>query len=223
MDSLAPTLCRLFDLPERQRARRRPRASREILRAARPGAGRVILLTGPSGAGKTSLLAQLRHSIECDQVDLSRVALPDRPTIDCVAGRIVRANADDETIESGIVEALRLLSAVGLAEARDYLRPPRKLSAGQRFRLRLAMALARPTGESPLVLVGDEFAASLDDLTAAVVSRCLRRAVDARRSWLGAIVATGRAALRPALAPDVTVCCDFDDWRTVSASTNRGG
>lgn len=227
--SLAPSLCRLFDLAPRDRRRRRPVAPIEVVRAAVPAPGQVTLLTGPSGAGKTCLLGQARDLIDgdhADHADLASVALPNRPTIDCVAARLGdRVEGEDEpAAEARVVEALRLLSAVGLAEARDYLRPPRNLSEGQRFRLKLAMALARPAAAAPapLTLVCDEFAASLDDLTAAVVARCLRRVVDARGETLSAVVVTGRAALRRPLAPDVIVHCDFDDWRVERRAAGNG-
>jgi ABC-type ATPase with predicted acetyltransferase domain len=238
--SLTPTVRRLFDLPA-GRADAPPRAPSQIVRAAAPRCGRVTLITGPSGGGKTSLLAQLRHAIMCNQVDLNDIALPRKSTvIDCVASRlrVRRRPADapaaavvvvesERDLEARIAAALSLLAGVGLAEARDYLRPPRRLSEGQRFRLRLALALATcearraaPGDASPTahlrgrhVLICDEFAAPLDDLTAAVVARCVRRAVDARRAWLSAVVVTGRCALRAALAPDVVVHCDFDEWK----------
>lgn len=212
--SLKPEVCRLFDV--RASRHRPPTPSEDVLRAARPAPGALVLVTGPSGAGKSTLLNRLRESIECNQVDLGTIALPRRAAVDCVADAL--GGADDElTSERVIVEALTVLSSAGLAEARDYLRTPSRLSEGQRFRLRLSIALARASrahaAQQSTVLICDEYAASLDDLTGAVVSRCLRRTVTTHRGWISALVATGRSALRAALSPDVVVHCDFDQWR----------
>jgi hypothetical protein len=52
-------------------------------------------------------------------------------------------------------------------------------------------------------------------LTAIVVARCLRRAIDADRARLSAIVATSHDDLQPALKPDIIAWCDFGrvQWR----------
>jgi ABC-type ATPase with predicted acetyltransferase domain len=58
------------------------------------------------------------------------------------------------------------------------------------------------------ILISDEFAALLDRVTAAIVARCLRRAISASDN-LGAIVATSHEDLMGALAPDTIIHCDF--------------
>jgi ABC-type ATPase with predicted acetyltransferase domain len=70
------------------------------------------------------------------------------------------------------------------------------------------------------VLAADEFAAPLDRVTAMVVARALRRAVDAR-PHLAAVVATSHDDLVTALDPDVLVRCDFDGAFTVCQSERR--
>jgi len=169
-----------------------------------PKAGQLVLLTGPSGAGKTTLLRSLRKSIRRNRIDLDRITLPRRPVIDCFDP------------PATFCQKLSLLSRVGLAEAHTYLRRPEEISEGQRFRLRLAIALHRSTrhtcgrrGGAVVTLLCDEFAAPLDDITAAVAGRALRRAIDASESRLSAVVATGREQLAAALAPDLIVRCDF--------------
>src|SRR5690606_26624193 len=82
--------------------------------------------------------------------------------------------------------SLGLLSRVGLGEAATCLCLPDELSDGQRWRLRLAVCLARAMRQRPdgngrrraAVLCADEFCATLDRVSAAVVARCLRRTVD---------------------------------------------
>jgi len=98
--------------------------------------GDVVFITGPSGSGKSVLLRALVRAIRdaCPAgghvVDLAHLHLPtDRPAVDLPNGSL-------ET-------ALRRLSAAGLADAMALLRPASQLSDGQRYRLRLALALNR--------------------------------------------------------------------------------
>jgi ABC-type ATPase with predicted acetyltransferase domain len=97
--------------------------------------GDVISVTGPSGGGKSVLLARLGEALaaawpETPQVDLAAVALPaDRRVIDLVRPPLERA--------------LRTLSTAGLADAFLLLRTPQELSDGQRYRLRLALAIEK--------------------------------------------------------------------------------
>jgi len=95
--------------------------------------GDVIFVTGPSGSGKSVLLARLAEALaaawpDAPQVDLAAVALPaDRRVIDLMRPPLGRA--------------LRTLGAAGLADAFLLLRTPQELSDGQRYRLRLALAI----------------------------------------------------------------------------------
>ncbi len=135
------------------------------------------------------------------------------------------------------METLKLLGRVGLGEAWSYLRTPCELSEGQKFRLRLAVGLwramkigeiaemnerrgaaLRSTPPGGRVIVCDEFAAVLDRLTAMIVARCLRRAIDAHPN-IAAVVATSHEDLAAALKPEVVVRCDFGKTGT-EAMTN---
>jgi ABC-type methionine transport system ATPase subunit len=166
--------------------------------------GTITLLTGPSGGGKSTLLRATQRAPRDPAprfIDLATIAPPDAPIVDCFPDISLR-------------DALLLLARVGLAEAWTYLRTPGELSDGQRWRLTLAIALHRARRslaqqpDAPVVLVADEFAALLDRVTACVVARSLRRAVndDPR---LAAVLATTHDDVLRALAPDVVVCCDF--------------
>ena len=62
-------------------------------------------------------------------MDLQAIELPDTPLVDCFEG-------------TELDRTLALLSQVGLAEAWSYLRTPAELSEGQRWRLKLALAIA---------------------------------------------------------------------------------
>ncbi|HYE21031.1 MAG TPA: ATP-binding cassette domain-containing protein [Tepidisphaeraceae bacterium] len=185
-----------------------------------PAPGQLILITGPSGAGKSTLLRALRERHRRTEglwIDLARLRLPDRPTVDVVADALAAGHrpACDARLATPIadadaltIRALESLSRVGLGEVWSYLRHPTQLSDGQRWRLRLAVGLARadrrPGGA---ILAADEFGALLDRITARVVARCVRRAVAG--TGLSAVVATSHEDLIEALAPDVVVRCDF--------------
>ncbi|MDB5324860.1 MAG: putative transporter ATP-binding protein [Phycisphaerales bacterium] len=147
-------------------------------------------------------------------------------------------NAPEDPADSRIEAALELLSRVGLAEAWTYLQKPSELSDGQRWRLRLAMAVAsglrRPAGASTppwqgspsyasapridstvtTIIAIDEFAALLDRVTARVVARALRRLIDRPgRPPMAAIVVTSHDDLRLALSPDRRVLADFGAYQ----------
>ena len=187
----------------------------------------ITLVTGPSGAGKSSLL----RAVQCDQrergasgqmapmwIDLAAIALPDVPIVDCFHDDVAASG------DSALRRALLDLARVGLGEAWTYLRTPGELSDGQRWRLRLAIALDRAAraaaarADARAVLVADEFAALLDRVTACVVARSLRRAIDAHPR-VAALVATSHHDLTRALAPDVVVHCDFGRVTTCKTPT----
>ena len=108
--------------------------------------GDVVFVTGPSGSGKSVLLRCLVEAMRAAEpaariVDLADPGAPGPP-----AGVPVI-----EGLPAEFEEALRLASTAGLADAFVLLRPPEELSDGQRWRLRLAHALARllePDGDS---------------------------------------------------------------------------
>ena len=170
--------------------------------------GDVVYVTGPSGSGKSVLL-------RCLAEELGRA----RPNVRCVDLAEVEPPPDQSVIDGLAVEfetALRLVSTAGLADAFLLLRRPGSLSDGQRWRLRLAHALAcllaprhggpgrdRNEAEPARLLIADELASTLDRLCARAVAYRLRRVAD--RWGVTILAASAHDDLVEDLAPDVLV------------------
>lgn len=163
-----------------------------------PQAG-IVLVTGPSGSGKSTLLRQLVGRLKAGEEGagrrsvqhLERIGLPARAVVDCLA--------------LPLEATLELLSRAGLAEARLWLREAAALSEGEKFRLRLALWMARRRAP---ILVADEFANSLDRVAARAVAWQLRKGMDAaaaRGQGRLALVATAHEDLAADLMPAVHV------------------
>lgn len=153
--------------------------------------GDIVYITGPSGAGKTVLLRELEKMIPASEsVNLDKIELPsDKTLVDC--------------IDDSLVGTLRLLSIAGLNDCFCILNQPSNLSAGQKYRFRLAMALA---AEKRFVFA-DEFCSELDRITAAVISCNLHKF--AKRNRTTFILASSHDDILMDLAPDVLVVKDL--------------
>jgi len=155
--------------------------------------GDVVLITGPSGGGKSTLLRRVEAGLDgrVSVLRLSEIGVEaDRAVVDCFA--------------LPLEETLAVLSRVGLAEARVWVRRPCELSEGQQFRYRLAKFMASEAE----VLIADEFCAVLDRVTAKVVAWNLAKFV---RGSVGkgrpraAVVATSHEDLSADLRPGVLI------------------
>ena len=149
--------------------------------------GDIVYITGPSGAGKSVLLKELEKSIPAsDKVNLNEVKLPrDKSVIDCIDG--------------DFLQGLKLLSIAGLSDVFCVLKQPTNLSDGQKYRFRLAMALAA----GAKFIFADEFCSELDRITAAVISYNIQRY--AKRTGVTFILASSHDDTLLDLAPDVLV------------------
>jgi ABC-type ATPase with predicted acetyltransferase domain len=192
-------LCRMFGLTvDRLRNRAVTHACRLDIRP-----GDIVYITGPSGAGKSVLLRELERLVPASQVvNLARVPLPrDKSVIDC--------------FDSDIVASLRLLCAVGLSEVFCLLNRPCNLSDGQKYRFRLARALAKG---KPFVFA-DEFTSDLDRITATAVAYNVHKF--AKRTGATLILASSHEDILLDLAPDVIVMKDFTGPARVIYRTPR--
>ncbi len=155
-------------------------------------AGEIVLVAGPNGAGKTTLLRLLAGllppysgAVEVLGVDLAedrisarrRIALVGHET-HCYDDLTARENIQFFARAAGRAadDVDRVLDTVALAEAADVVH--RGLSAGQRRRLALAVALVR----SPDLLLLDEPHAGLDATGRDVLAGVIRDAPAAGRT-----------------------------------------
>lgn len=150
-------------------------------------AGDIVYITGPSGSGKSVLLRELEKSIPAsNKVNLNEIELvSDKTLIDC--------------IEGDFLTGLKLLSTAGLNDCLCVLNRAADLSDGQKYRFRLAMALA--SGKK--FVFADEFCSNLDRITAAVIAYNIQK--HAKRTGVTFILAASHEDILLDLAPDVLV------------------
>lgn len=161
--------------------------------------GKIVFITGSSGSGKSTILRLIHDQItkddSCHALWLEKLPkIEDTPLVDCFPGRPL-----DQT--------LRLLSLAGLNDAFVMLRCPSQLSDGQRYRLRLAQAMAMVEAEVlphiQRIILADEFCATLDRVTAMVIARNVRKWVNA--TGVCFVAATTHDDLLESLDPDTLI------------------
>jgi ABC-type ATPase with predicted acetyltransferase domain len=161
--------------------------------------GDIVYITGPSGAGKSVLLTELQKQFPPeDIINLADIELSDDKTvIDCLYS--------DELLSAdvGLLTGLQMLSTAGLSDCFCILNQPVNLSEGEKYRFRLAMALA---AEKKFVFA-DEFCSELDRITAASVSYKIREFADKNGTTF--ILASSHEDILLDLAPDVLVTKHF--------------
>lgn len=151
------------------------------------GARRIVYITGESGGGKTSLLRDLRTASGNDFASITPEAAPEKPLVN---------------LFDGLQEAVSYLTYSGISEPFVWLRKPGELSDGQRYRLMLALMMAK-AGDQEAIVFLDEFLANLDRETARVVAHQVRKVANATN--LCFVVATTHTDLAADLKPNQTV------------------
>lgn len=169
-------------------------------------AGGVVFITGPSGGGKTTVLRAIAEQCAAQHTDTiafdAQDELPDVPLVDAFKLPLEQTTA--------------LLALAGLGDAFVMLRRPGELSDGQRYRLRLAQSFhaAQQIGK-PCVILADEYGATLDRLTATIVSEHIRRWISSTPHTL--VCATTHDDLLEPLHPHVLIVKGLGDAIEVHA------
>ena len=119
----------------------------------------------------------------------------DKSVIDCIHSALRYERHSD----GDFLQELKLLSIAGINDAFCVLNQPRNLSDGQKYRFRLAAALA----SGAKFIFADEFCCELDRITAAVISYNIQKY--AKRTGVTFILASSHEDILLDLAPDVLV------------------
>ena len=136
--------------------------------------GDVILITGASGSGKSTILKLLSEDLHelKESMDISgTISVLDPTSVACLARVWDDTRPLVDQVGSSVKEAIEILNSVGLAEAHLYVKRPFQISDGQRYRFAVALLC---DSKKPL-WVADEFASTLDPLTAAIVAKGIRK------------------------------------------------
>ena len=164
--------------------------------------GDIVYITGDSDSGKSALLKAIKADLGEKAIDIAEVAWDeDRPLIEQVGG--------------SFEEGLRLLCRVGLNDAFLFLRRPRELSDGQRYRFRLAKLLE----SGKLYWICDEFCSTLDRTTARIVAYNIQK--QARRAGATLIAATTHTDLEEDLNPSIRIHKGWGEEVSVDYRPNR--
>ncbi len=140
--------------------------------AIKATSGNVFLITGVSGSGKTVLLEALANKkIESLNVSFDL----NKPYTYSVMQDFDQSKVliDFFAEKFGLRQAIRVLSAVGLAEATILVKPLWMLSRGQKYRVKLADLIF----QDKEVWLADEFCADLDPITAQLIASNFSRSV----------------------------------------------
>ena len=168
--------------------------------------GDIVYITGPSGCGKSVLLRELKRAVPAEErVDLDEMELPgDKTLIDC--------------IEGDFMAGLRFLSTAGLNDVFCVLNQPARLSEGQKYRFRLATALAA----GKRFIFADEFCSNLDRISAAVISFNIHKF--AKKRGVTFVLASAHEDILTDLEPDVLIVKELSGaTEVVYKDGNRAG
>ena len=149
--------------------------------------GNIVYITGSSGSGKSVIFRQLYEQFDSQsKINLDDIALPnDRTVIDCIDG--------------DYFDSINSLCLAGLSDVFNALEYPHRLSDGQKYRFRLAKAIA----SGAEAIFADEFCSNLDRLTAASVAYKISQFARKHKKTL--VVASSHDDIMREMMPDVIV------------------
>ncbi len=180
--------------------------------------GEVIVIVGASGSGKTTLLRLIlgieeptsgKIEVEAERV----VALIPAEIEPEITGKTILEQVYETC--GDIYVAVEILNKCGISDAVLYRAKFNELSTGQRERFKLALCLAK----KPSLLLIDEFAAHLDDVTAMRVARKLSELV--REAGITLIAVTHRKEVISALSPDRILYVGYGGVKSEMLRANR--
>jgi ABC-type lipoprotein export system ATPase subunit/GNAT superfamily N-acetyltransferase len=136
-------------------------------------AGDTVLLTGASGSGKSTVIRVLseKRSVLRRFMRIKGHCPSVRAKIGNLSEKLDNSRPLIDQVGTELHESIRILNAVGLAEAHLYLKRPNQISEGQRYRF----SVARLCDSRKPIWIADEFASTLDPLNAAIVAKGLRK------------------------------------------------
>jgi ABC-type lipoprotein export system ATPase subunit len=154
--------------------------------------GRIVLIVGPSGSGKSSALAEINRRCPGGSV-VDRISFPaETAVIDRVAPW------------ASLGKAISILTSCGLGDASLWIRRFDELSDGEKFRAKLARAIAlQARGGSAAPLICDEFCSMLHRRAAKTISYNLHKLV--RRTNLSVVLASSAEDIIGDLQPHTVV------------------
>lgn len=169
--------------------------------------GEVVVVVGASGSGKTTFLRLIAgEALKMDD----EAYKPSSGKVEVKANSIaalIPFELEPQINEKSILEqtfditgdiylAVEVLNRAGISDAVLYRARFNELSTGQKERFKLAVCLAK----RPSLMLVDEFAAHLDEMTAVRVARKISEL--AREANITMIVVTHRKEVIKALSPD---------------------
>jgi len=169
--------------------------------------GEIVAVVGASGSGKTTFLRLIvGEALKLDDDVYKPSSGMVEVVVDSIAA-MIPSELEPQITEKSILEqifditgdihlAVEVLNRAGISDAVLYRARFNELSTGQKERFKLAACLAK----KPSLMLVDEFAAHLDEMTAVRVARKISEL--AREAKITLIAVTHRKEVINALSPD---------------------